>query len=185
MGGFLKKRQRPYQINHYRYSMNEEPEKYYYSLLLLFKPWRDCEMLMGSYEIYASAFHAFSGESVDAINYHNRLLQSQDKDKTVRMLIDERRTELEAKEQNRCKQMQENDPLLNGISEAQEAMADFQAALNDNNDIDLDAMIENLNEDQLRIFQTVRNHVHSQYKPKLHNLCICSLVGMEVLGRVI
>ena len=53
MGGFLKKRQRPYLINHYRYSMNEEPEKYYYSLLLLFKPWRGCETLMGSYETYA------------------------------------------------------------------------------------------------------------------------------------
>ena len=41
-------------------------------------------------------------------------------------------------------------------------MADFEAALIDNHNVDLDAMIENLNEDQLRIFQTVRNHVHSQ-----------------------
>ena len=178
--------------------MNEEPEKYYYSLLLLFKPWRDFETLMGSYETYSSAFHAFSDESVDAVNYHNRLLlQRQDKDQTVRMLIDERRTELEAEEQNCCKETQENDPLLHGISEAQEAMADFEAALNDNNDIDLDAMIENLNEDQLRIFETVRNHVHSQCTPTqtkiaqpLHMFIsgcggIFSLVGVEVLGKVI
>ena len=50
--------------------------------------------------------------------------------------------------------MQENDPLLHGISEAQEAMADFEAALNDNSDVNLDAMIENLNEDQLRIIES-------------------------------
>ena len=41
-------------------------------------------------------------------------------------------------------------------------MADFEAALIDNHNVDLDAMIENLNEDQLRIFQTIRNHMHSQ-----------------------
>ena len=114
---------------------------------------------------HASAFLAFSGESVDAVNYHNRLLQRQDKDKTVRMLIDERRTELEAKEQNHCKLTPENDPLLHVNSEAQEAMADFEAALNDNNDVDLDAMIQNLNEDQLRIFGIVSNHVHRQCTP--------------------
>ena len=50
MGGFLKKRDRPYLLNHYKYSVSEEPEKYYYSLLLLFKPWRDCESLLGGCE---------------------------------------------------------------------------------------------------------------------------------------
>ena len=93
MGGFLKKRQRPYLINHYRYSINEEPEKYYYSLLLLFKPWRDCEILMGTNETYTIAFNTFKAESTDAVNYHNRLQQHQDKDKTVRTQIDKCRTE--------------------------------------------------------------------------------------------
>ena len=56
----------------------------------------------------------------------------------------------------------ENDPLLHGITEAQEAMADFEAALIDHDDTNVDAMIENLNEDQLRVFNTVRNSVHAQ-----------------------
>ncbi|KAG5348141.1 PEP protein, partial [Acromyrmex charruanus] len=30
-----------YLINHYRFNVKTEPEKYFYSLLLLFKPWRD------------------------------------------------------------------------------------------------------------------------------------------------
>ena len=47
------------------------------------------------------------------------------------------------------------------VSEAQEAMPDFEAALDDNDDVD--ALIECLNEDQLRIFDTVRNRVHTQY----------------------
>ena len=55
--------------------------------------------------------------------------------------------------------MQENDPLLHGISEAQKAMADFEAALIDN-DIDLDAMIKNFNEDQLRMFHSQKTHAH-------------------------
>ena len=39
----------------------------------------------------------------------------------------------------------ENDSLLHGITEAQEAMADFEAALIDHDDTNVDTMIENLN----------------------------------------
>ena len=63
MGGFLKKRQQPYLINHYKYSANEEPEKYYYSLLLLFKPWRDCKTLVSAGQTCSEAFQAFKDES--------------------------------------------------------------------------------------------------------------------------
>ena len=40
------------------------------------------------------------------------------------------------------KEAQEIDWLRHGISEAQEAMADFEAALVDNDDDDVDAIIE-------------------------------------------
>ena len=82
MGGFLKKRPRPYLLNHYKYSVSEEPEKYYYSLLLLFKPWRDCESLMGISGTYAEAFHAFKDKSKYAADHHNRLQQCEHDDKT-------------------------------------------------------------------------------------------------------
>ena len=78
----------------------------------------------------------------------------------MRMKIDKRRTEIECEEENASEEGYENDPLLNVVSEAQEAMADFEVALDDNN---VDAMIECLNEDQLRVFDTVRNRVHTQY----------------------
>ena len=38
---------------------------------------------------------------------------------------------MEAEEQNASEEAHENDPLLHGITEAQEAMADFEAALID------------------------------------------------------
>ena len=41
-------------------------------------------------------------------------------------------------------------------------MEDCEAALDDNDD-DVDAMIECLNDDQLRVFDTVRSHVHTQH----------------------
>ena len=119
---------------------------------------------MGTHETFAEAFHALKVESVDAVNYHNHLQQHQGKDKTVRMQIDRRRTEIEVEEQNASKEAVENDPLLYGVTEVQEAMADFEAALIDDENADVDAMIENLNEDQLRIFNTVRNHVQTQCK---------------------
>ena len=80
----------------------------------------------------------------------------------MRTKIDKRRTEIECEEENASEEGCENDPLLNVVSEAQEAMADFEAALDDNDD-DIDAMIECLNDDQLRVFDTVRSRVHTQH----------------------
>ena len=54
MGGFFKKRSQPYLLNHYKYSVSEEPEKYYYSFLLLL----ETESLIGISGTYAEAFHA-------------------------------------------------------------------------------------------------------------------------------
>ena len=64
------------------------------------KQWRDCESLLGDCETYAEAFHSFTAESADAVNYHNRLQQYQGKDKTIRMEIDKCRTQMEIEEQN-------------------------------------------------------------------------------------
>ena len=39
LGRYLKKRNQPYLLNHYKYNPEQEPEKYFYSMLLLFRPW--------------------------------------------------------------------------------------------------------------------------------------------------
>jgi len=48
-GYYVKRRQRGYLINHYRYDINTWPEKYFFSLLLMFQPWRKIEELKNGY----------------------------------------------------------------------------------------------------------------------------------------
>ena len=55
---FLKKRTCPYLVNHYRYNPNQDAEKYFYSIVLLFKPWRQCDSLLGGHSCYMDAFSA-------------------------------------------------------------------------------------------------------------------------------
>lgn len=52
---FLKRRYRPYLINHYLYDVEQTPEKYFFSLLLLFKPWRSLDELKMECETFTEA----------------------------------------------------------------------------------------------------------------------------------
>lgn len=54
---YLKKRQRPYLINHYTYDVNKHTEKYYFSLLLLFYSWRELTVLKSGQNTYTEAFN--------------------------------------------------------------------------------------------------------------------------------
>jgi len=65
--GYLKKRERPYLINHYKYNIEQEPEKYYYALLFLFKPWRNDETLLGSSKSFESEFNNCQERLPDAV----------------------------------------------------------------------------------------------------------------------
>ena len=76
--------------------------------------------------------------------------------------IDKGRTQMKSEEENVSEGGQETEPLLCAVSEAQEAMAHFEAAFNDNDEGDVDTMIKSLNEDQLRVFETVKNCVQTQ-----------------------
>lgn len=42
---YIKWRKRGHRINHYKYDVNTQPEIYFFSLLLMFKPWRKLEDL--------------------------------------------------------------------------------------------------------------------------------------------
>ena len=64
---FLKKRTRPYLINHFRYNPKQDAEKYFYSILLLFKPWRQCDTLLGDSSNYVEAFNECKTSLLDAL----------------------------------------------------------------------------------------------------------------------
>lgn len=66
---YLKKRQRPYLINHYTYDVNKYPEKYYFSLLLMFHPWRDLAILKSGQNTYTEAFNFLRDQIKDGLDY--------------------------------------------------------------------------------------------------------------------
>ena len=92
---FLKKRTRPYLINHYRYNPKQDPEKYFYAILLLFKPWRECDTLLGDSSNYVEAFNSCKTTLLHGLQYHDQLSCLQEAESTVRELIRERKEEME------------------------------------------------------------------------------------------
>lgn len=74
---YLKRRQRGYLINHYKYNVHVQPERYFFSLLLLFQPWRDVDELKNGCNTYAESFHSLQSELTDALQYHERLIEIQ------------------------------------------------------------------------------------------------------------
>ena len=125
LGRFLKKRNRPYLINHFKYNPEQEPEKYFYSILLLFQAWRDPEALMGDSSSYTEAFYASKESLMDGLKYHNQLLRLQEADAKVRDLISDRLTEMKAEEEVASDDLPANGPLNYVCTEVHNAMAEF------------------------------------------------------------
>ncbi|XP_043286869.1 uncharacterized protein [Venturia canescens] len=74
---FLKKCSRACLINHYMYNVKTEPERYYHTLLLLFKAWRDVADLRNNQDTYAEAFSSMQIELADALRYHDKIEEIQ------------------------------------------------------------------------------------------------------------
>ena len=63
-------------------------------LLLLFKPWRDCDSLMGELSSYTEAFHACKSKLPDGLKYHDKLSFLHEPNTEARELIQNRQTEM-------------------------------------------------------------------------------------------
>ena len=157
---FLKKRTRPYLVNHYRYNPNQDAEKYFYSILLLFKPWRQCDSLLGDHSSYMEAFNACKDSLLDGLKYHAQLSRLQEANTTVRELISKRREQMEA-ENMQSGDIAVDEPLRYVATEVQKAMADFEDLVCHVNPDDIQDMIGQLNEDQLRVFNRVKTTIEA------------------------
>ena len=158
---FLKKRLRPYLINHFRYNPNQDAEKYFYSILLLFKPWRQCDSLLGDHSSYMDAFNACKDSLIDGLKYHEQVSHLQEADANVRELINKRREEMEAED------MQSSDAAVEGplryvATEVHDVMVDFEELVCHVNPDDVQNMIAQLNDDQLRVFNKVKTTIEAQ-----------------------
>ena len=71
---FFKKRKRVCLLNHFKYKVNINPEKYFHTLLLLFKPWRNIEDLKNGHATYTELFKSLENSLPEAMRkYHEKL----------------------------------------------------------------------------------------------------------------
>ena len=95
LGRYLKKREQPYLLNHLKYNPEQEPVKYFFLTLLLFKPWRESDSLKGDNSSYTEAFNNCKQELTDGNKYHEQLTRLQEANTKVHDLIGECCAEME------------------------------------------------------------------------------------------
>jgi len=155
---YLKRRQRGYLINHYKFNVDTQPENYFFSLLLMFKPWRKLEDLKNGEDTYAESFQKEKLHLVEALRYHEKLEELQKVFETAKQLVQQ------CLDDDLQKQSQDDPENPVGIQniEAGEAMQDFKDLGNKAvQEIDVSEMIARLNADQKRVFHKVINIVES------------------------
>lgn len=155
---YLKKRKRGCLINHYRNNVNIQPERYFYALLLLFKPWRDVDELRNGHDTYAESFRSLQSELAEALEYHERLAEIQKGMEHVKELIEKRITETD---QSQCSSISNAVPLGCEPLEAEGAMKEFQECVKKVDTVNVSQMITELNIDQKRVFEKVANAISS------------------------
>lgn len=146
---FLKLRKKPCLINHYNYNMQKNKEQYFYSLILLFKPFRTESSLLGTFKTYTEAFESYKDTLIDALQYHERLEELQ----RARDYLHEEIKELEKadEEDGDSQNIVRCDPIDDNAHDVQACMN-----LNDATPESVNVTIASLNIDQLRIFNNIR-----------------------------
>ena len=122
---------------------------------------------------------------LDGLQYHAQLSRLQEADTTVHELISKRRELMEAED------MQSSDIAVEGPlryvgTEVQNAMADFEDLVCHVNPEDIQDMIGQLNEDQLRVFNKVKTAVEAQVSTEVtvdSELCRLFVSGCGGTGK--
>ena len=100
-GGFLKVRSRPCVLNHFKYKLDINPEKYFHTLLLLFKPGRKFEDLKDGYATYAKSFQSFKNTLPEALKYYEKLTEIEKAFKQAKELVQKKLNEYEKEDQEK------------------------------------------------------------------------------------
>ena len=174
---------KPRLVNHKIFYTEKEDhrEDYFYSLILLFVPFRDEASLLNGNETAEEAFQRLLPASDNCQNYHSRL-QTMLKSKANLKAIREAR-QTEGKEEAVVEK--QNDPELPG--EAKSAMNDMCEINAKSNDLTLQERIAMLNTDQKRIFDKVAHHLLHQKEHEEKNASVtlshfkCSSAAWEAL----
>ena len=170
--------QKPRLVNHdvFDPKKNEDREKYYYSLILLFVPFRDESDLLLAGETAEEAFNRLLPTNDSCSAYHSRLQKILALQATVKKIDEAREADVEDKQPE---YEEDDDPQVEG--EAKAAMQDV-VDMHDNaaaDTITLEERVDMLNADQRRVFEKVKSHfLHQQ----LHegNKCQCNLEPLRM-----
>ncbi|XP_073986899.1 uncharacterized protein [Rhodnius prolixus] len=172
----LRKRGKPYVIQHPNYkTLNTEQDrnKYYHSLLLLFKPWRNESDILKGFRTYQEAFEHYSAELKEAMTYHDKLIMIEEGIKELHSKI------VEFREENFTNL--EEDNIIREVQDADVAMLEVCAAMCTNN-IDRDNKF-NLNEDQNRIFNKITQTLIDQSNNKCNSQIKLFVSGVGGTGK--
>ncbi|CAG5034245.1 unnamed protein product [Parnassius apollo] len=161
---YLKKRDRPYLINHYLSVVEQMPAKYFFSLLLLFKPWRILDDLKMQHETYTETSNAVKDDLQEALRYGNLRTELRNILQTAFEKVEEKVAELNEERENLVDEGPDN-PLEFAALVAVNAMEDlnnFDLVEEDISEMNEQAMIDKLNSDQKKVFDTVTNKIRNQ-----------------------
>jgi len=145
----------------------EQREDYYYSLLLLFKPFRNESDLVKNGQTAEDAFNNFMDTCGEMKDHHENLMKMLNVQSKVRN-INEHRAQNEETVIKQKENIQEGPEI---VGEAASAMNDI-CAIDAVSDIDLIERLSKLNKDQRRIFEKLNDHFQHQYRHE-HGECDC------------
>ena len=159
--------------NHKLYDPNKENEResYYYSLLLLFVPFRNEMDLVKERERAEDAFQRHM-EHTNALNVHSDKLQKMlTARENVQRINEARQAQVEDVPIPEPSEEDEGPQVAGEATSAMHDVANFQEA--HKNTISFDELVSSLNVDQKRVFQLVKYHLEHQLQHE-NGACKCS-----------
>ena len=156
--GYMRKRQKEVLIFHHEFDPQVDPESYYYSLLLLFKPWRKEEELKGNYKSYQEAFE-LGLKYLPLMKEYNDLKNKIDKSK--QKINDKVKKKIQKMGEEELESETDEDES-NDATALDQVMNDFEE-INNVGDISteeqLSALVETLNPEQREIYDKITNAI--------------------------
>ena len=146
-------------------------QEYFYSLVLLFSPFRDESSLLLDSETPEHAFHRLL--TSQSSSYHSKLKTMLAAASNVKSINEVRQANMEEKEAE-----EDNEPQL--LGEARSAMSEvLDMKASTPGQLTLDERVSMLNQDQRRVFDNVKAHFQHQQRHET-NKCSCDFVPLRL-----
>ena len=150
----------------------DQREDYYYSLVLLFTPFRDESSLLLPNERAEEAFHRLV--SSRSSKHHAKIKIALEALSNVKKINEARQADGEEEQVNK----EDDEPQL--IGEAKTAMSDvLDLNTNSSDKLSMEDSVAMLNDDQRRIFENIKAHLHHHQRHEA-NECLCDLKPLRM-----